>query len=869
MAGGVGTEGQGWDGGTPVDETVRNGGGGGGSAVTAAEGRGKADGTPGAGRPSDITGVEVVYAGGGRGGNPQDDSYAPADAAGYGFGGDGAVSGFGGSGSDGVVIVRIVKVFDYKYVDLPDYLTGIIWTNNTTATSFDYNAQPASWKEGVEFSGTNSVYCYFSNGETVTNGLGRHSFTLTLKDEYLWNLGPNGSDAPFTAYWRVLEPGTIGQADVKIAKNVEWAEGGNAKISIDVDLIPEIKEVQMNVLFLSGLCSAHGYSANVAKAAIDAATEVANVDYYFFDNVKTTSSAAPKYSGHLDKGQKFNANTLSLTTNNHGPLYGFYETLWSQVVNNPDAVKYDYIVFSFDRTKAATTYAGKHAHEAEVAAFLKPYYEKNAVIWLVDDDPENCVNNGQVFIQQTPWFPSQLVYIYYASGSSSGWTTLAGYISEYNTGAGSSDARVSLNALIGLFTPSKYPVANYTAPTLNNSKRIQYNTTTYNAIMQSAGDAIANQCVYNDASRVRDLIKEIVVAKSFTGVINDNVCVDMGLQVNGASAIWTTNETIMGWVPTRVPEELRITDEGVIISISNLFCETKVKLYIDVEDTGSFLNSEEGAKYNERTGKWEKDPNNGPVVVRLRPDGADEILAQAEASTSIPWAYTAHKVTAELVHGQGTWSINGFVEKDSVSVGAGYSPEVVFRGDTGWVLDYLEIDGKVIEDFDPSTIHWVFQNISADHVIRFGFEKANFKLLRAVQRYPWNNLVDIDYYINAEGQVDSCMIGRLVFFVEYEAENGGTVRKQLKTFRDNDIMFHNWYSADPSKHWDPYWTSLKDGAHWPFAKDETIKLGGVNQPRFNRTGYHRITWDSNADGVSIFQKKKVRYYMYVCEGEEK
>lgn len=48
------------------------------------------------------------------------------------------------------------------------------------------------------------------------------------------------------------------------------------------------------------------------------------------------------------------------------------------------------------------------------------------------------------------------------------------------------------------------------------------------------------------------------------------------------------------------------------ISISGILDEADIKLKLEVADGGSFLTSQ-GATYNEKTGLWEKDPNNGPV----------------------------------------------------------------------------------------------------------------------------------------------------------------------------------------------------------------------------------------------------------------
>ena len=111
------------------------------------------------------------------------------------------------------------------------------------------------------------------------------------------------------------------------------------------------------------------------------------------------------------------------------------------------------------------------------------------------------------------------------------------------------------------------------------------------------------------------------------------------------------------------------------------------------------------------------------------------------------------------------------------------------------------------------------------------FQPVVTQIYRARQRYPWNNLVDIDYSVAETNAVKY----RLVFLATYE-EDGVTNTIQLRTFRLN---------SDVSK---------------------TQRLG--ERLDLHRAGDHRVTWDSAADGVEL-KGKKVHYRALACEGEER
>lgn len=73
----------------------------------------------------------------------------------------------------------------------------------------------------------------------ATNGIGRFWFALHLKDEYRWDDGSeNGSEDVPVFYWHVTEEGTLSIATISATKSVQWSEGTNAVIAINVHSTP-------------------------------------------------------------------------------------------------------------------------------------------------------------------------------------------------------------------------------------------------------------------------------------------------------------------------------------------------------------------------------------------------------------------------------------------------------------------------------------------------------------------------------------------------------------------------------------------------------------------------------------------------------
>jgi hypothetical protein len=111
------------------------------------------------------------------------------------------------------------------------------------------------------------------------------------------------------------------------------------------------------------------------------------------------------------------------------------------------------------------------------------------------------------------------------------------------------------------------------------------------------------------------------------------------------------------------------------------------------------------------------------------------------------------------------------------------------------------------------------------------------QIIRVRQRYPWNNLVDIDYTVAEKDAIDY----RLVFIATYTDDNGEEKTLQLKSF-------------------------VKNSGKNEQGKFEEQRLGQKRDLRVD--GSHRVTWDSAKDGVRL-KNKTIHFRLLACEGDER
>ena len=199
--GGLGTAGQGYDGGRGAATGV--GGGGGGVAEAGAAATSTAAGNGGAGLSCDITGSESFYAGGGAGGSfvatatrgvggsgvggaggtPSANAGAGRDGTGSGGGGAGS-AGPGGKGGDGVVIVRISSVLDGPIA-------------KPTSESIAYDGELHTKIPQMDFA-------YTITGTASAKEVGIYALKVVLKDGFCWNDDPSDT-APVQITWSITQ----------------------------------------------------------------------------------------------------------------------------------------------------------------------------------------------------------------------------------------------------------------------------------------------------------------------------------------------------------------------------------------------------------------------------------------------------------------------------------------------------------------------------------------------------------------------------------------------------------------------------------------------------------------------------------------
>lgn len=155
--------------------------------------------------------------------------------------------------------------------------------------------------------------------------------------------------------------------------------------------------------------------------------------------------------------------------------------------------------------------------------------------------------------------------------------------------------------------------------------------------------------------------------------------------------------------------------------------------------------------------------------------------------------------------------------------------------DSAYYLDGWKINGEVI----PNTERlYIFSFIVTTNILISPiFIPVQTKIIKVQQRYPWNNLVDIDYSVSEKDAVDY----RLVFIATYIDENGVERNLQLKSFVNN---------------------SGKDDE----GRYEEQRLG--LKPNLRKAGEHRVTWDSAKDGVRL-KNGSISLRLIACQGDER
>lgn len=699
--GGGAHDGQGNRGGTPAakkadgSSNVNNGGGGGGAGAA-----GGTLGEAGAGRVCEITGESVLYAQGGAGGS--NISREPAkDAVGFGFGGDGGNGGHGGAGANGVVIVRLKRTQPIKLLDYPKVVDEFqLDSTHKTYRAFDPEVSPwTEYKPAVaEIKGTNKIENAYISG-SVTNGVGHYRYSVVLNEGYSWKTpdgDPYGSTQPFTAMWRAVADTNEVDATIKVTKDVLWdADGSNGTICVTSHSTPKQNPKVPNVLFLGTLCDGHNLGFDTIQKSLNAVAGQANLDYYF------ANSSSIKYQDTINKGGTFNETwNLSSGTQHHEAIEQFYLIIHN-AIEKRGADYYDYIVFEFDGTRLAHS-SDVSPYEQEVSQFLIDYYEKNHVIWILDDGEKGRGSWGSYKVY--PWTPDRVVL---RDNGDSGTYTL-------------SDNQ--FRSLLGLFNPDKY--ASFSKSTV--------------------GTRIDNEIGYSDSSTVADYLKTHIVPVAYNVTFEDTIKQQVGINVKSIESAIVTNGaayTDAGkipageWLPlftwkkdkgiTWKDEELGITKDlkfavdanKVELSLTNLVYDCWTRLNVHIQDDGTFKTSEH-AEYNYKTGLWEANPNKGEAGVYMVNEQGERTDVYGEAETSFPLAFPAYQVTVDTDNGQ-AW-IDGS-RTNAMYIGERSNGTVTYRGLPGYEMATLQHNGAIVLDWEKYLTQYPLVDINSEHHLYVGY----------------------------------------------------------------------------------------------------------------------------------------------------
>ncbi len=215
-----------------------------------------------------------------------------------------------------------------------------------------------------------------------------------------------------------------------------------------------------------------------------------------------------------------------------------------------------------------------------------------------------------------------------------------------------------------------------------------------------------------------------------------------------------------------------------------------------------------------------RNPNSigsGKVAIVTPGTGGDEVLAP-----NLFWVmlgdFTGGRVSGATIY-RDSYESNTIVTVRAQPTSAYYLD--------GWMINDKEIPNTAQQ-------HLFSFTLTTNVVVTPIFRPVETKIVRVRQRYPWNNLVDIDYLLEEKHAKDY----RLVFMGSYETSPGVTNHFQLKSFVHRET---------------------------PQEAYRSLRVGEEDPLR--QHGSHRITWDSAKDGIKL-KDKKVQFRLWACEGVE-
>ena len=404
---------------------------------------------------------------------------------------------------------------------------------------------------------------------------------------------------------------------IKALRDTDPNDRSNATIRVTTHVLYGVHEIPTNkILFITSTCSTHGLTEALLKGQIDTLATKGAVDYFFYAHANNATDAAKTdaaYEGHLAMSNKL-TRTIDVSSGKHYNLKAYLNCLSTKL--DLDHKNYDYVVLSFDSARLGNTYPKNNKDmEADVAAKLRWYYENDRVIWITD-----AVYDG------------------------SNKTGTSSYL-DYDT----------WEALCAIMDPITY----CTKPA--GSRYVSHSGSLYQGTKNTL------QAVYTDKTATEKMLSDNVKMATY-----DTELVDKVLNLNKSLSIVPTGSGtkqevhFYTWAGKSAPvaptggviADLPKGDNGwkrepdsafkvdtvnyqVTANVSNITQETWNMFEISIVDNGTFLQEciKAGkAEYDEKTGKYKVDPNDGPAHVTLYSmEGGKkyEVQSTAKATTTL------------------------------------------------------------------------------------------------------------------------------------------------------------------------------------------------------------------------------------------
>lgn len=239
-----------------------------------------------------------------------------------------------------------------------------------------------------------------------------------------------------------------------------------------------------------------------------------------------------------------------------------------------------------------------------------------------------------------------------------------------------------------------------------------------NAIIQIEASA-APEKTNTGVVKTFDLTFDDTVVASAAGLDLQEVTLKVSTQ--GATTGWTD---VLRWTRAAGAVETLVDSwnatltvdaatNKVLARIPGVGVAIWARLEIKVQDNGIFRTNI-GATLNEKTGLYEKNPNDGTAQVVMTDESGAVRKVLCEAETDIPWRYVAYPIEASVTAGE--IFING-TSYNPYALYEGANVPVYYRGLGGYKIKSVTVDGLPVAITEITSNRYDFASLDAPHEI--------------------------------------------------------------------------------------------------------------------------------------------------------